>query len=597
MKKTLLGISIVIFVVVFMIMGILTVDIDLNLKVRRKINTFLKPYELVSLEPSVFYLSTESAVIDENSRQLLLEKKNTGDTYLNIRHLANEGITYAFDPINKILSIVGFDNHLWIQSDGTFYVNNEKSDLQIKLLNIGDEWYFNLTALNKIESGKSLGFYEASNGASGNIIIKNVYTSYDSVILPNETWIFESKETLSTHQKNQFELSFLFDIKNVLSKTEIIGLLNRDEVVLYKIDDSSWYIISNTGYCGYINPDELLEIKAKSERMKPLKKSLTSKYENPIVMTWEAVYSYNPDTTNIGEMAGLNVISPTWYALENANGEISNKVSVDYLSWASERNYEVWPLVSNSFDIDRTHSFLEDAIARKRFIEYMINEAKLYGYNGINLDFENIYLEDRNALTHFVNELAHYCHQNDLVLSMDVTVMGGSDNWSKCYDHQKLGEIVDFLVIMAYDEYWASSPVSGPVASYDWVLKHMENIAEIVSNEKLIMGIPFYTRVWREYPSINRANSYETDSTAIGMEAQNAFIEKYELKPIWDDVDKLYYATFFEEEAQVKIWIENKESISAKLNIVNELNLKGVAAWRRGFETPEIWDLFKKINR
>jgi spore germination protein YaaH len=128
------------------------------------------------------------------------------------------------------------------------------------------------------------------------------------------------------------------------------------------------------------------------------------------------------------------------------------------------------------------------------------------------------------------------------------------------------------------------------------MLHHMTQLAEVVDPNKLIMGVPFYTRVWREYPSTEVANQFVTKSSAIGMEAQNALIVKYELTPIWDDVDKLYYATFFEENAQVKLWIENASSMAAKMQIINTLNLKGVAAWRRGFETQDIWDVFNQIN-
>jgi spore germination protein YaaH len=226
----------------------------------------------------------------------------------------------------------------------------------------------------------------------------------------------------------------------------------------------------------------------------------------------------------------------------------------------------------------------------------MIDQAIRYGYEGINIDFENVYMADKDALTHFVHEFAYHTRNNNLTLSMDVTVMGGSDNWSKCYDHARLGEIVDFLIIMTYDEHWASSPISGPVASYDWMLYHMRQLAEVVSPDKLVMGIPFYTRVWREYPSTESANKIRNTSAAIGMEAQNNLIDKYKLNLIWDDIDKLYYGTFFEENNQVKIWVENARTIDAKLEIVDLLNLKGVATWRRGFETEDIWNVLDRLN-
>jgi spore germination protein YaaH len=117
----------------------------------------------------------------------------------------------------------------------------------------------------------------------------------------------------------------------------------------------------------------------------------------------------------------------------------------------------------------------------------------------------------------------------------------------------------------------------------------------VVAPEKLVLGLPTYTRVWRERPSSQNANVMTTSSSAIGMEAQNNLIEKYELTPIWDDVDKLYYATFFEEDALVKMWIETPETLAIRAELVNELGLGGIAIWRRGFETQDVWDKLNQV--
>ncbi|HSN65149.1 MAG TPA: glycosyl hydrolase family 18 protein, partial [Fusibacter sp.] len=373
-------------------------------------------------------------------------------------------------------------------------------------------------------------------------------------------------------------------------------IVSKTEAFIYPVNENTLFIIDEENNRGYIERKDDLSIEPKRISDLPQRISMKRTYDAPIVMTWEAVYSYNPDTTTLPVMNNLNIVSPTWYELASADGQVNDKSSADYTAWAHARGYEVWALVSNAFDIDMTHAFLTDSNARMRFISEMLSQARANGYEGINIDFENVYLEDRDALTHFVDTFAYYAREAGITLSMDVTVMGGSDNWSKCYDHVKLGKIVDFLIIMTYDEHWASSPVSGPVASYDWMLYHMTQLADVVDPDKLVMGVPFYTRVWREYPSTEVANEFVTKSSAIGMEAQNALIVKYELTPIWDDVDKLYYATFFEENAQVKLWIENARSMAAKMQIINTLNLKGVAAWRRGFETQDIWDVFNQIN-
>ena len=204
-------------------------------------------------------------------------------------------------------------------------------------------------------------------------------------------------------------------------------------------------------------------------------------------------------------------------------------------------------------------------------------------------------MADRDRLTHFINELAWSMKQHGLILSMDVTIMGGSDNWSKCYDHEYLGRIVDYLVIMTYDEHWASSPISGPVASYGWVERGMTALTQVVDSQKLVMGLPLYTRVWREQPSTERANQMTNRSSAIGMQAQANFIANNGLTPFWDEESKLYYAAFIDGEELVKIWIENAETLSLRAGLVHELNLAGIACWQRTFATDDVWPALRDV--
>lgn len=599
MKKTFVGIGSILLILLILATTILAVDVELNLKIRRKINTLLKPYAIVNVEPTVIYLSSNEAFVDPNAKELLRIKRETGQTYLNVVHLVTVGTTYQYDENHGILSITGPQTHLVIGQDGSVHENNQQISEKIELLTYNEAHYINLTALNNLNSGKALGFTENvsdNDRGSGSTIIYNDYETYNKTQINDKTWVFKNEEAIESYRNSQYNLDFLYKVKNIFSKTEISEIVSKTEAFVYPVNEKTLFIIDDENNYGYIEHKDDLLMEPKKISDLPQRISMKRTYDAPIVMTWEAVYSYTPDTTTLPVMNHLNIVSPTWYELASADGQIDDKSSADYTTWAHARGYEVWALVSNAFDIDMTHAFLTDSNARMRFISEMLSQARANGYEGINIDFENVYLEDRDALTHFVDTFAYYAREAGITLSMDVTVMGGSDNWSKCYDHVKLGKIVDFLIIMTYDEHWASSPVSGPVASYDWMLYHMTQLADVVDPDKLVMGVPFYTRVWREYPSTEVANEFVTKSSAIGMEAQNALIVKYELIPIWDDVDKLYYATFFEENAQVKLWIENARSMAAKMQIINTLNLKGVAAWRRGFETQDIWDVFNQIN-
>jgi len=150
---------------------------------------------------------------------------------------------------------------------------------------------------------------------------------------------------------------------------------------------------------------------------------------------------------------------------------------------------------------------------------------------------------------------------------------------------------------MTYDEYWASSPVSGPVASYDWVKSNMEDLTKVVDPQKLVLGLPLYSRVWRERPSTERPNQMVARSSAISMQVQNDFVGSNNLTPIWDDEAKLYYVALINGDHLAKIWIENAETLSHKVNLVNEFGLGGVAAWQRSFATDDIWEAISSALR
>lgn len=594
MKKTLFAVISILVIMTMLLSIYLAVDVEKNLMVRRKLFSILDPTETVLQTSKVIYAMSETAVFDENSDWILQKKQGEDRTFININQLKTEWITSQFDTDNFILSIVDGNHHIEIDHLGNVKVDSKLTNHRIEIIQLNEAIYIDLTALNKLNEGDALGFYEFPYQSGGSLIVMNRYLPYRMYTSNEEIKLFDTEEGLLEYQTKHFSIDFLYKLRNLFEKTQIVGNIKNKPVYLFNLDDNSVLVI--TGDSGYGLTDNSIFTESTISEGKNRETLMTTKMSpNTIVMTWEAVYSYNPDTSTISDMPNLNVISPTWYELSDANGNFSGKPSDDYINWTKQKGLTLWPLISNAFDIDRTHEFLHNAISRERFIQSLVLEAKTKGYSGINIDFENVYLADRDALTHFIAELSIYMNQENLVLSMDVTVMGGSDNWSKCYDHEKLGKIVDFLIIMTYDEFWASSPVSGPVASYDWMLKHMTELTTVVSPDKLVLGIPLYTRVWREYPREDIANQYRTKSSAIGMSSQNALIEKYELKPIWDDIDQLYYATFFEEDAQVKMWIENAETISAKLNIVNNLNLKGAATWRRGFETEDIWPIFEKI--
>jgi len=380
-------------------------------------------------------------------------------------------------------------------------------------------------------------------------------------------------------------------------KSPIALDLEAGQRVLILGDEGAWFRVQTTdGWTGYVAKNEAVLEEPEIVR--------TGRREDPFVpwkpvggkinLTWEHVVSRNPDTSAIGDMPGLNVVSPTWFYLADDEGNVGNKASHAYVNWAHERGYQVWALFSNDFDPDRTRAVLSDYDKRMKVIRQLLHFAETYKLQGINIDFENVYMEDKDKLTQFVRELTPWLHEQGLVVSIDVTIRGGSPMWSLFLDRRALGETVDYMAVMTYDQHWATSPVAGSVAELPWTEK---GIADIIREDgvppsKLLLGVPFYTYIWTEE---KEGGKTKVRSRAVGMTFMNNLIEEKGLVPVFDEKAGQDYVEYEEDGKRHRVWLENEKSMRARMEIVNKYGLAGVASWRRGLESPDIWHVMKEV--
>lgn len=308
-----------------------------------------------------------------------------------------------------------------------------------------------------------------------------------------------------------------------------------------------------------------------------------------INLTWEAVYSANPDTKKIGDLQGVNVVSPTWFELMDEKGSIRSKADASYSAWARSKGIHVWGLFSNSFEPDRTTVALSSYETRISMIQQLLAYAKTFKLQGINIDFENVHTKDKDNLVQFMRELTPLLHEQNLVVSIDVTPKSNSEMWSAFLDRKRLGSIVDFMMVMTYDEHWAASPISGSVSSLSWSESSIKRILEEdgVPARKLLLGIPYYSRIWTEVSDGN--GGVKVSSKSVGMDSVQTIIKDKKLKPVFSQETGQNYVEYKEDGALKKIWIEDAVSITARAELAKKYNLAGVATWRRGFESTDIW--------
>ena len=173
------------------------------------------------------------------------------------------------------------------------------------------------------------------------------------------------------------------------------------------------------------------------------------------------------------------------------------------------------------------------------------------------------------------------------------------------YDRKEQGIVADYVVIMGYDEHYAGSPEAGPVSSYGFVKDGIEATLKEVPAEKVISGIPFFTRLWEETPKTeaeiaeaagteNADYTMNVTSEALGMSAAANAVAQAGVSTTWDEEAKQNYATWEVEGVTYEIWLEDEQSIEPKLQLMRDNKLAGTAAWALGQEDPAIWTLIQK---
>ena len=284
----------------------------------------------------------------------------------------------------------------------------------------------------------------------------------------------------------------------------------------------------------------------------------------------------------IAATKGVNVVSPTWFSVNDVSGTISSLATERYVTRAKEMGLEVWALVDDFNKEINMYDVLSFTSRREKLSNSLIQAALDYQLNGINIDFEKISSAAGEHYIQFLRELSVKCRNNGIVLSVDNYV---PTPYTAHYDREEQGKIVDYVIVMAYDEFYAGSEVAGPVASISFVTDAVNNILDLVPKEKTIIAIPFYTRLWKE------AGSGEVSSESFAMTPAAQLLIDNGAEAEWDDSYGCYYAEFKKDGATYKMWLEEEKSIEAKMKVIYNAKVAGVAAWKLGLEKEIIWNV------
>lgn len=426
-----------------------------------------------------------------------------------------------------------------------------------------------------------------------------VWVKDDKVYL-NLTYVQEFTDLDAYITKDPYRIAIQYKFKNVKTvtvkkntsiryrggiKSAILTSVKKGTKLRLIEEMEDWdQVATDDGYIGYIDKKKVGEAeKTKFERSFKREQYSYLTMDSKVNMVWHQVTStdanaYFADAT--ANMTGVNVISPTWFYLTDTSGNIASIASADYVSQAHEKGLQVWGLIDNFTQEVSTTETLSSTAARQNIISQLIQAAQDVGMDGINVDFESLSEDVGTHFLEFLRELSIECHKNNLVLSVDNPV---PEDFTSHYDRAEQGRVVDYVIIMGYDEHYVGSE-AGSVASLPWVEQGIQDTLDEVPAKRVINAIPFYTRLWR-------TTGGNVTSEAIGMDQAQQTIADNNVETYWDKNASQNYGKYDIDNSTYQIWLEDAQSVAEKVKLVSKYDLAGVSAWKLGFENNGIWQV------
>ncbi len=467
---------------------------------------------------------------------------------------------FYWDAVEGVLTLTTVNQVMRMRTDElTYYVNDEPADLEIPVKILAGEAYLPLSLVQKFSD------FDFKVSGIKTIVIEDLTKERPVVVV----------------KRKAVPLRFLRD-----DSSPIVDTVESEEVLKYMSGDRVWTkVLTDEGLVGYIRTADVELTKLAGE---PSKKEVYDydrrmSFDGGVNLAWHQIGHVDANAylkEVLKNVHSLNVISPTWFSFKEADGSLANVADLDYVREAHAHGLQVWALFSNSFDPGLSHAVLSSTSARQKVIKQLLSFASIYELDGINVDFEMVAKEDGRHFVQFMKELTPYLKKAGLVVSVDMYI---PSEWTAHYGRKELGEIVDYVMVMTYDEHWSTSPKAGSVASLGFVDKGIKDTLKDVPKEKVVLGLPFYNRVWEE-------SKAGLSSKAYGMDYTFKLFNEQGVKFEWLDKEGQFYGQYRKGDVLYRVWLEDVNSIKEKMSVYDKYDLAGVASWKLGLENDGVWD-------
>lgn len=370
-------------------------------------------------------------------------------------------------------------------------------------------------------------------------------------------------------------------------KSEVVGTVDSGAKLRVLDDLEDWLeVVSTEGWKGYVSTSAVSD---------QYTETVTSDYSEPeytsmnlgakVKLGWASIDNdegneeYNTFTS--GSDGILNVYCPTWYSLADSSGTLGDLSDTDYVDRAHSDGYQVWAMFSDT-SAEIAEQVLTHSSTRIMVEDTIISRLLANGIDGLNVDFEHINSWYGNDYLQFLRELSIKCRQNSLYFSVDNYA---PYEYNSCYHIEEQGTLCDYVFLMAYDDFVGSGQV-GPNSSLTFIREVVDlTLSKVAASEKVVVGLPFYSRVW--------ATSEDGDLSRKEYTMSNAWelMAEVDEDPEWDSESGTWYTEYTISGTTYDAWLEDEETIRAKLDLVSGYDVAGVAFWCLGQEFNSVWDV------
>ena len=303
---------------------------------------------------------------------------------------------------------------------------------------------------------------------------------------------------------------------------------------------------------------------------------------------WIWVVPYDPSSPNslLNYVSKYTWASPAWYVIDSSGNIDELYFNETILKILRYNNVSIVPLITvKDFNAETLHRILNNSDLRENVIDGILRIVLKRGYDGINIDFENLTSCNGHPLEEFMKILYVRFKVYDKLVTIDVPAkIGEGDEWSRCYNYTALSLFSDYTIIMAYDYHWSKGG-AGPITPTHWLEKVIKYAKLTIPKEKIVIALPLYGYKWWESGYVESlryvdiieelgANTYSVKHPPIGGASYKVFHNK----------------------TSYEVWFNDAEVIKKLLTIIDNEGLNKVAFWRAGHEDPKIYETITRLS-